>query len=131
MWPSAPATSPTAWESEIAGLPLRLPIIDIHTVGAGGGSLAQVDPGGALHVGPQSAGAIPGPVCYGRGGVQATVTDANLVLGRLDAAQFLGGEGAVGLDESAAQIALTQLGQALGGRSAQEAALGITGWPTR
>ncbi len=120
-----PGHIPHSAESEIAGLPLRLPIIDIHTVGAGGGSLAQVDPGGALRVGPQSAGAIPGPVCYGRGGVQATVTDANLVLGRLDAAQFLGGEGAVGLDESAAQIALTQLGQALGGRSAQEAALGI------
>lgn len=120
-----PGHIPHSAESEIAGLPLRLPIIDIHTVGAGGGSLAQVDPGGALRVGPHSAGAVPGPVCYGRGGVQATVTDANLVLGRLDAAQFLGGEGAVGLDEKAALIVLTQLGQELGGRSAHEAALGI------
>ena len=79
-------------EGTIAGLPLRLPIIDIHTVGAGGGSLARLDAGGALRVGPQSAGSDPGPVCYGRAAACAvTVTDANLILGRLDADHFLGG----------------------------------------
>jgi N-methylhydantoinase A len=112
-------------ESEIAGLPLRLPVIDIHTVGAGGGSLAYVDPGGGLHVGPQSAGAVPGPVCYGRGGVQPTVTDANLVLGRLNAGQFLGGASDLHLDVAAAEAALARLGEDLGGFSAQEAALGV------
>ncbi len=79
-------------EGTIAGLPLRLPIIDIHTVGAGGGSIARLDEGGALRVGPESAGSDPGPVCYGREEAQEiTVTDANLVLGRLDAGHFLGG----------------------------------------
>jgi N-methylhydantoinase A len=79
-------------EGSIAGLPLRLPIIDIHTVGAGGGSIAYLDAGGALRVGPQSAGADPGPACYGHPeATQATVTDANLVLGRLDERHFLGG----------------------------------------
>ncbi|MBI1293508.1 hydantoinase/oxoprolinase family protein [bacterium] len=112
-------------ESEIAGLPLRLPVIDIHTVGAGGGSLAYVDAAGGLHVGPQSAGAVPGPVCYGRGGTQPTVTDANLVLGRLDAGQFLGGSGTLQLDAKAAHAALTRLGAELGGFSAEEAALGV------
>ncbi|MEZ4836263.1 MAG: hydantoinase/oxoprolinase family protein [Caldilineaceae bacterium] len=112
-------------ESEIAGLPLRLPVIDIHTVGAGGGSLAYVDAAGGLHVGPQSAGAVPGPVCYGRGGAQPTVTDANLVLGRLDAGQFLGGSGTLQLDAGAAHAALTRLGADLGGFSAEEAALGV------
>ena len=74
---------PTSTEREVAGLPCRLPMVDIHTVSAGGGSMATVDAGGALKVGPQSAGARPGPACYGRGGVAATVTDANLVLGRI------------------------------------------------
>jgi N-methylhydantoinase A len=79
-------------EGTIASLPFRLPIIDIHTVGAGGGSIAQLDAGGALRVGPESAGADPGPVCYGRDKAhEITVTDANLVLGRLDAEHFLGG----------------------------------------
>jgi N-methylhydantoinase A len=79
-------------EGTIAGLPLRLPIIDIHTVGAGGGSIARLDEGGALRVGPESAGSDPGPVCYGREDArEITVTDANLVLGRLDADHFLGG----------------------------------------
>jgi N-methylhydantoinase A len=79
-------------EGTIAGLPLRLPIIDIHTVGAGGGSIARLDAGGALRVGPESAGSDPGPVCYGHDQAQEiTVTDANLVLGRLDADHFLGG----------------------------------------
>ncbi len=78
-------------EAEVAGLPVRVPVLDIHTVGAGGGSLARFDLGGALRVGPESAGADPGPVCYGKG-ERPTVTDANLLLGRLPADQFLGGE---------------------------------------
>ncbi len=69
----------------VAGRPLALPALDIHTVGAGGGSIAWRDGGGALRVGPESAGADPGPACYGRGGARATVTDANLLLGRLPA----------------------------------------------
>jgi N-methylhydantoinase A len=81
----------TTNEAEVAGLPVRVPILDIHTVGAGGGSLARFDAGGALRVGPESAGADPGPICYGRGD-RPTVTDANLLLGRLPADQFLGGE---------------------------------------
>jgi N-methylhydantoinase A len=78
-------------EAEVAGLPVRVPMLDIHTVGAGGGSIARFDAGGALRVGPESAGADPGPICYGRG-TQPTVTDANLLLGRLQADRFLGGE---------------------------------------
>jgi len=78
-------------ESVISDFPIRLPIIDIHSVGAGGGSIAYVDRGGSLRVGPQSAGAEPGPACYGRG-TSPTVTDANLILGRLDPDYFLGGE---------------------------------------
>ncbi|HVG88345.1 MAG TPA: hydantoinase/oxoprolinase family protein [Gaiellales bacterium] len=78
-------------ERAVAGLPVRLPMLDIHTVGAGGGSIAWIDGGGALRVGPASAGAEPGPASYGRGGTSATVTDANLVLGRLDAEMPLAG----------------------------------------
>ncbi len=78
-------------EAEVAGVPVRVPMLDIHTVGAGGGSLARFDAGGALRVGPESAGANPGPICYGRG-TQPTVTDANLLLGRLQPDLFLGGE---------------------------------------
>jgi N-methylhydantoinase A len=78
-------------QSEIAGLPVGVPMLDIHTVGAGGGSIARFDAAGALRVGPESAGADPGPICYGRG-TQPTVTDANLILGRLQANHFLGGE---------------------------------------
>lgn len=78
-------------ERMIAGSKLALPSIDIHTLGAGGGSIARVDEGGILHVGPESAGADPGPACYGRGGTAATVTDANVVLGFLDPENFLGG----------------------------------------
>src|SRR5690348_1235932 len=81
----------TTAESEVAGLPVSVPILDIHTVGAGGGSLARFDSGGALRVGPESAGADPGPVCYGRG-TRPTVTDAHLVLGRLGSDGLLGGE---------------------------------------
>jgi N-methylhydantoinase A len=78
-------------EAEVAGLPVRVPMLDIHTVGAGGGSLARFDAAGALRVGPESAGADPGPICYGRG-EQPTVTDANLLLGRLQPDAFLGGD---------------------------------------
>ena len=103
-----PATS----EGAVAGFPIRVPIVDIHTVGSGGGSLARVDAGGALRVGPESAGADPGPVCYGRGGTESTVTDANVVLGRLPADRFLGGE--LALDEDGAWAALARLGAAAG-----------------
>ena len=75
----------------MGGLKVALPSLDIHTLGAGGGSIAHVDLGGILHVGPESAGADPGPACYGKGGTAATVTDANLVLGYLDPGNFLGG----------------------------------------
>ncbi len=102
---------PTTTEGEIAGLPLRLPILDIHTVGAGGGSIARIDAGGALVVGPESAGAEPGPACYGRGGTRPTVTDANLALGRLDAAHFLGGK--MPLDVEAAERAVGTLAVSL------------------
>ena len=78
-------------ESEVAGVPLRVPMLDVHTVGAGGGSIARVDGGGALRVGPQSAGADPGPACYGISD-QATVTDAQVVLGRILPEHFLGGQ---------------------------------------
>lgn len=80
-----------AEEIEIAGQIMKVPAIEIHTVGAGGGSIAWIDSGGALQVGPESAGAVPGPACYGRGGALPTVTDANLVLGRLNPEYFLGG----------------------------------------
>jgi N-methylhydantoinase A len=80
-------------EFEIAGQPVAIPVIDIHTVGAGGGSLARVDPGGALRVGPESAGADPGPIAYGLGGTELTVTDAHVWLGRLPVGGFLGGAG--------------------------------------
>ena len=78
-------------ELEIGGQPIAIPVIDIHTVGAGGGSLARIDPGGALRVGPESAGADPGPICYGKGGAGVTVTDAHVWLGRLPPDAFLGG----------------------------------------
>jgi len=78
-------------EAIVAGLPVAVPVLDIHTVGAGGGSLARFDRAGALRVGPESAGAEPGPACYGRG-ERPTVTDAQLVLGRISPEGFLGGE---------------------------------------
>ena len=95
---------PTTTEGQVAGLPVGVPMLDIHTAGAGGGSLAWMDHAGALQVGPQSAGAIPGPACYGRGD-RATVTDANLVLGHLHPDHFLGG--AMRLDEARARRALS------------------------
>jgi N-methylhydantoinase A len=85
-------------EGEIDRLPIKVPMVDIHTLGAGGGSIAWIDPGGALRVGPRSAGADPGPACYGRGGGEPTVTDANLVLGRLSPRGFLGGRLALDVD---------------------------------
>ncbi len=103
-------------EFSIAGLPVAVPVLDIHTVGAGGGSLADIDAGGALRVGPASAGAVPGPICYGRGGERVTVTDANVWLGRLPAAGWqhaLGGEHA-GLDRQAIGGPLGLLAEALG-----------------
>ena len=97
----------TTSEAEVAGMPIRVPVLDIHTVGAGGGSLARVDAGGALRVGPESAGADPGPACYGRGGQVATVTDANAFLGRFPSVGLLGGE--LPLDLEAAHKALSAL----------------------
>ena len=91
---------------------VALPSLDIHTLGAGGGSLARVDAGGILHVGPESAGADPGPACYGKGGTGATVTDANVVLGFLDPANFLGGR--IGLDRRAAEVAVDRVAKQLG-----------------
>jgi N-methylhydantoinase A len=86
-------------QSAIAGLPVGVPMLDIHTVGAGGGSIARFDVAGALRVGPESAGADPGPICYGRG-TQPTVTDANLLLGRLQSDRFLGGDFVIDLDRT-------------------------------
>ena len=96
----------TTNEALVAGLPVAVPIIDIHTVGAGGGSIARVDEAGALRVGPESAGADPGPACYGRG-EEVTVTDANLLLGRFGGADLLGGE--MRLDETRARFFLSRL----------------------
>lgn len=84
-------------ESVITGVPIGVPMLDIHTAGAGGGSMARFDAGGLLHVGPDSAGSFPGPICFGRG-TQPTVTDANLALGRLDSQRFLGGSVALDVD---------------------------------
>lgn len=86
-------------QSEVAGLPVGVPMLEIHTVGAGGGSLARFDAGGALRVGPESAGADPGPICYGRG-ILPTVTDANLIMGRLRPQRFLGGEFTLDLERA-------------------------------
>ncbi len=116
-------------EAEIDGLPIRVPVIDIHTIGSGGGSIAYVDAGGGLRVGPRSAGADPGPACYGRGGMEPTVTDANLLLGRLAPDYFLGGR--MALDIQAAEETLESLARNAGltPRSdltgAQTAALGV------
>ena len=94
------------------GVPIQVPMIDIHTIGAGGGSIAWIDKGGMLRVGPQSAGADPGPACYGRGGTDATVTDANIMLGRINPSYFLGGR--MKLDPEAAHRAVDQVGKRLG-----------------
>jgi N-methylhydantoinase A len=97
---------------EIEGRPVQLPMVDVHTVGAGGGSVAWRDTGGALRVGPRSAGAEPGPACYGRGGTEPTVTDANLLLGYLSPDSELAG--GVALDGDAARRSIAELGEGLG-----------------
>jgi len=98
-------------EGRIGRYPVAVPMVDMHTIGAGGGSVAWLDAGGMLQVGPESAGADPGPACYGRGGQRPTVTDANLILGRLRSDAFLGGE--MELDETAARAVLAPLADAL------------------
>ena len=116
-------TPGTVNDGEIARHKIALPMLDIHTIGAGGGSIAWLDEGGLLRVGPQSAGAAPGPACYGRGGTLATTTDANLVLGYLDANYFAGGK--MRLDPAAARRAIeTQIAKPMG-LTLEEAAAGI------
>jgi N-methylhydantoinase A len=107
----------------LSGYPVRTPVVDLVEIGAGGGSIAWVDSGGLLRVGPQSAGADPGPVCYRRGGTEPTVTDANVVLGRLNPAYFLGGE--MGLDVEGAKAAIEERCAKPLGLSVTEAAYGI------
>jgi N-methylhydantoinase A len=108
--------------SSVDGLPLGLATLDIHTVGAGGGSIAYLDAGGALRVGPRSAGAVPGPACYGRGGDAPTVTDANLILGRILPERFAGGS--MRVEPELAHRAIAPLAEAMG-KTVLEAALGI------
>ena len=95
-------------------VPLKLPMIDVHTIGAGGGSIASLDRGGILEVGPRSAGSVPGPICYRRGGTEPTVTDANLVLGRIAVDSPIGGKGKIALDVESARQAYAELGRKLG-----------------
>jgi N-methylhydantoinase A len=109
-------------ERELSGFPLRTPMIDVHSIGAGGGSIAWIDHGGLLHVGPQSSSADPGPACYGRGGTSATVTDANLVLGRLNPSFLLNGRLKVYAD--LAHRSVSQVAEQLG-LSPARVALGI------
>ena len=97
--------NPGVGQARDSGYPIRTPVIDLVAIGAGGGSIAWVDSGGILRVGPQSAGADPGPICYGQGGGEPTITDANLVLGRLDPAYFLGGEMGLSVDAARDGIA--------------------------
>jgi N-methylhydantoinase A len=108
----------TTHETTLGGLPIAVPVLDVHSVGAGGGSLGRLDAGGALRVGPESSGAVPGPACYGRGSTLPTVTDANLLLGRLDSDHFLGGT--FRLDSAAAEKAALSFlrQQLLGARAA-------------
>ena len=117
----------TTNEAQITGLPVAVPVLDIHTVGAGGGSIAWVDDGGALRVGPESAGADPGPACYGKGD-RPTVTDANLVLGRFAGAGLLSGE--MTLDQDRAAAAIDRLAESMSATSSkkvsrEKAALGV------
>ncbi|MDJ0806613.1 MAG: hydantoinase/oxoprolinase family protein [Gammaproteobacteria bacterium] len=109
-------------EGRIGPWPVAVPMVDMHTIGAGGGSIARLDAGGMLLVGPESAGADPGPACYARGGMQATVTDANLLLGRLQAHAFLGGR--MTLDVEAARQAVGRLADAMG-QTLEHTAMGI------
>lgn len=103
---------PLTSERGVAGRPVRLPMVDVHTVGAGGGSIAWLDPGGGLRVGPRSAGAAPGPACYGRGGIEPTVTDAHLILGHLAGERPL--RGLPPLSRELAEVAVGKLAAALG-----------------
>ncbi|QIN79908.1 hydantoinase/oxoprolinase family protein [Rubrobacter marinus] len=112
----------TTTETVVAGVPIKLPMVDVHTVSAGGGSIAWADAGGALRVGPHSAGAEPGPAAYGKGGTEPTVTDANLYLGYLPDGAKLGGE--VVLSRERSEEALRKLGEGVG-LDASEVALGI------
>lgn len=111
----------TSNEAKLEGLPIQMSVVDIHVIGAGGGSIAWKE-AGAARVGPQSAGSSPGPVCYGRGGTEPTVSDANLVLGRLDGANFSGGD--MALDRNSAISALGELGKDFG-MDAQSMAQGV------
>lgn len=119
LCPGEPVRRP---ESEIDGLPLRIRLLDIETIGAGGGSIARLDAGGALRVGPESAGSSPGPICYGRGGTKITVSDAHAVLGRLDPEHMLGGK--MNLDVASAHAAIEALAQNMN-LSPEAAATGI------
>ncbi|MBL6782022.1 MAG: hydantoinase/oxoprolinase family protein [Alphaproteobacteria bacterium] len=110
-------------DTEVASLPVLVPMLDIDAIGAGGGSIAYIDEGGAFRVGPKSAGAVPGPACYGNGGEHPTVTDAQVVLGRLDQDQFLGGDIII-KPELAEKAIKTHIADPLG-MSVTEAALGI------
>ena len=128
-WAAPPPTSrwcragrPRFPPRPLAGQRIALQSLDIASIGAGGGSIASVDAGGTLQVGPESAGAVPGPACYGNGGPAATVTDANLVLGYLDAAAFLGGKRP--LDRAAAEAAVDRIADGVD-LSRIEAAAGI------
>ena len=118
----AGATFPLKRETLLEGLVIRLPQLDIHTVGAGGGSIAAVDAGGSLQVGPESAGAVPGPAAYGKGGARPTITDANVVLGRLGPAQELGRS--LRIDTAAATAAVASLAASLG-QGVEDAATAI------
>ena len=116
-------------EKDLAyGVPVRVPMVDIHTIGAGGGSIARVDAGGILRVGPESAGATPGPICYGRGGSRPTVTDANVILGRVDPAGFSGIESSAAT-EAVETALIAEVGRPLGldGVEAASAILAVAG----
>jgi N-methylhydantoinase A len=110
-------------DTEVAGLPVLVPMIDIDAIGAGGGSIAYIDPGGAFRVGPRSAGAVPGPACYGKGGEEPTVTDAQVVLGRMDPEHFLGGD--LTIDASLSQKVIAKHIAGPMKMTVEQAALGI------
>jgi N-methylhydantoinase A len=110
-------------DTEVAGLPVLVPMIDIDAIGAGGGSIAYIDPGGAFRVGPRSAGAVPGPACYGKGGEEPTVTDAQVVLGRMDPEHFLGGD--LTIDASLSEKAIAKHIAGPLKMNVEQAALGI------
>ncbi|GIS60595.1 MAG: hypothetical protein CM1200mP2_28200 [Planctomycetaceae bacterium] len=117
------AASSSEHGAKAGGYPIRTPVIDLVEIGAGGGSIAWVDGGGVLRVGPQSAGAAPGPAAYGKGGREPTITDANLVLGRIDPQNFLGGE--LELDVESARTAIEERCASRLGMDVVEVAHGI------